>query len=62
MEIKASSFKLRADVPEGRKAISYQPETRQYNGTNRSVDLFDAADKNLGKALGEATVAACVYG
>jgi len=24
MEIKASSFKLRADVPEGRKAISYQ--------------------------------------
>jgi hypothetical protein len=27
MEIKASSFKLRANAPEGRKAISYQPTT-----------------------------------
>ncbi|MDA1276537.1 MAG: hypothetical protein O2960_21170, partial [Verrucomicrobia bacterium] len=51
MEITASSFKLRANAPEGQKAISYQ--LKAPGGTNQKV-----FDQQLQKAEFEKSIAA----
>jgi hypothetical protein len=46
MEIKASSFKLRANAPEGRKAISYQLNSTQLDGFHQALNETGLAIEN----------------